>query len=54
MLGSRKKANFPNYNFPTTILIPLNQVKMELKKEGLRKEQAKFEKEDMEELDDGR
>ena len=37
--------------------MPYNQVRigeMELKKVGLRKEQAKFEKEDVEEVDDGR
>ena len=53
MLGSRKKAKFPNYNFPTTsIQVRIREVK--LQKVGLRKAQAKFQKEDVEEGDGGR
>ena len=39
---------------PTKTMMSLNEVsigEMELKKEGLRKEQTKFEMEDMDELD---
>jgi hypothetical protein len=50
LLGSRKKAKFPNYSCSITTTKPLSQVRMgdvwEFKKVGWRKEQAKLEKED--------
>ena len=52
-----EKDKFPNYNFSTTTTMPLNQVRIgdvELQKVGLRKEQDKFEKEDVEEVHGGR
>ena len=57
MFGSRKKAKFRNHNFPTTTTMPLTQLSIRLvdpKKLGLRKDPAKFEKENVEEVDGGR
>ena len=57
MLGSRKKAKLPNYNFSNTTTKLFIQVRMgegEFKKVGWRKEQAKFEKDGVEEVEDGR
>ena len=57
MLGSRKKAKFPDYIFLTTITKLFKQVRMgegEDKKVGLSKEQGNFEKEDVKEVEGGR
>ena len=44
-----------NYNFPTKTTKPSYKVRMgEIKKVGSRKEQAMFEKEDVEKVEDGR
>ena len=56
-LAAEKKLNSQISYFHTTTTMPLNQVRigeMKLRKVGLRKEQANFEKEDVEEVDDGR
>ena len=57
MLGSRKKLNSQIASFLTlqqNFLIKLGLGEGEDKKVGLSKEQAKFEKEDVEEVEDGR
>ena len=58
MLGTRKKSLIPKLQlFFTTTTKIFSQVRIgewEFKKEGWRKEQAKFEKEDVKEVEDGR
>ena len=57
MLGSRKEAKFPIYNFLTTItkfLIMAGWGDGEDKKVILSKDLAKIEKDDVEEVEDGR
>ena len=57
MLGTRKKLNSQIATFFTTTTKIFSQVRIgewEFKKEGWRKEQAKFEKEDVKEVEDGR
>ena len=52
-----EKTKLPKYNFSATTKKLFNQVKMgegEFKKVGLRKELAKFEKQDVEEVVNGR
>ena len=57
MLGSRKKTKLPKYNTSTITTKLLNPVRMgegEFKYVGCWKEQAIFEKEDEEEVEDGK
>ena len=56
LLGSRKKLNSQITTFLTqqSFLIKSGWGEGEDKKVGLSKEQAKFEKEDVEEVEDGR